>query len=169
MISEKEQNIILIGFMGCGKSTLGKEFASKFNRTFVDMDEEIEKQEGIPVSDIFAQKGEAYFRELESSVLKSFQSKTNSVISTGGGTPCFNNNMEIINRLGKSVYIKLNPETLVERLKEEKSKRPLIADLSESELLVFIQSKLDERKKYYLEANIVLEGTKANVHSLLLG
>jgi len=169
MISEKEQNIILIGFMGCGKSTLGKEFASKFNRTFVDMDEEIEKQEGIPVSDIFAQKGEAYFRELESSVLKSFQSKTNSVISTGGVTPCFNNNMEIINRLGKSVYIKLNPETLVERLKEEKSKRPLIADLSESELLVFIQSKLDERKKYYLEANIVLEGTKANVHSLLLG
>lgn len=167
MTSESKTNIILIGFMGCGKSTLGKKIAEKLSFSFVDMDAEIEKQEKISISEIFKTKGEEHFRALEHQMLLSFVSKTNLVISTGGGTPCFYNNMEIINSIGKSIYIDLPAETLAQRLENEKSKRPLIADLSKEELLLYIQKKLNERKAFYALAQIEFSPVESSDSQLI--
>jgi shikimate kinase len=155
--NSKRENIILVGFMGCGKSTLGKQIAKDLSMEFMDMDDEIENMECLSVAEIFKKHGETYFRNLETALLKSFQSQTGLVISTGGGAPCFNDNMTTINSIGKSVYIKLSPEVLVDRLKNEKSKRPLIANLSDKELLEFIEGKLKVRESFYLLANEIDE------------
>jgi shikimate kinase len=149
MSSLKNNNIVLIGFMGCGKTTLGKKLAKDLNMNFVDMDEEIELQERKSISAIFEEKGEEGFRILETNYLKELEGKKGLIVSTGGGAPCFNNNMKLINSIGKSVYIKLTPEELVKRLLNEQQKRPLVANLNKEELLSFIEQKLDVRKMSY--------------------
>jgi len=167
MKNKNKGNIILIGFMGCGKSTLGKQLALKLSMDFVDMDGEIEKQENESISQIFATKGGAYFRKLETQLLKSYQAKSNLVISTGGGAPCFNNNMKLINSIGKSVYIKLPAEILVNRLKNEKSKRPLIAEMTNESLLVFVQNKLEERESFYGLADVYFDNNESELNDLV--
>ena len=141
--------------MGCGKTTLGREIAQKHDMDFVDMDEQIQEQEGKSIGEIFAEYGEDHFRNLESKLLSSFSKNSNLVISTGGGAPCFNHNMEVINSLGTSVYIKLDADTLSGRLRAEKESRPLISSLSEEELLDFIEIKLAERAFFYEQAHQV--------------
>lgn len=125
------QNIVLVGFMGCGKSTLGKKIAKKLNIPFIDSDQEIERLEGISVSEIFALKGEKYFRKLEHDfLLKLKESQSNTaekiVLSCGGGMPCFFDNMQLLNELGASFYVKLSAFELAKRLTLAKTKRPLI-------------------------------------------
>lgn len=149
------QNIILIGFMGCGKSTLGKKIAKQLNYEFVDMDELIEKSEKKTISKIFEENGEEYFRLQEHQLLQKYVDSTKKLISTGGGAPCFYNNMELINKLGVSIYIKLSPKALVSRLANEKGKRPLINDLSNEELLHFITDSLSKREIFYNQAKII--------------
>ena len=166
-MSKNTKNIVLVGFMGCGKSTLGKKIANKLGKTFVDMDAEIEKQEKVTISQIFETKGEAYFRQLEHDYLKSLVVKNNLVISTGGGTPCFFNNIEIINAIGKSVYIQLSPEALKNRLQNETNKRPLIANLSGIQLLEFITIKLKEREQYYLQSQIIFNASTTEESTLI--
>lgn len=166
------QNVILVGFMGCGKSTLGKKLAKKLNIHFIDSDSEIERLEGIPVSEIFAKKGEEYFRQLEHDFLlqlKASQVHSNSsfVLSCGGGMPCFHDNMNLLQEIGTIFYIKLNAIELTKRLTLAKTIRPLVKGKSEDELLHFIQNKLAERSTFYEKANVVLSGKEQNPTSIL--
>ena len=148
--------IFLVGFMGCGKSTLGKNISTQIGWTFFDLDEYIEKKEGKSISLIFEEQGESYFRKIETICLKELLKFKSCVISCGGGTPCFNNNMEIITREGASVYIKLSPAVLFDRLTLEKNKRPLIADMDDSKMFTYIQEKLNERKMFYEKAEFIV-------------
>lgn len=151
--------VVLIGYMASGKSTIGKMLAEKLNYDFIDLDDYIETSENKQVSDIFKTKGEIYFRKQETHYLKELlQSKNNIVLSLGGGTPCFGDNMDIIlNSNAKSIYLRTSIDTLVERLKTEKSKRPLIAHIETNESLIeFIGKHLFERAAYYNKANVIL-------------
>lgn len=166
------QNVILVGFMGCGKSTLGKKLAKKLNIPFIDSDSEIERLEGNPVSEIFAKKGEKYFRKLENDFLLKLNESQNNipksfVLSCGGGMPCFYDNIEILNELGKSFYVKLSAFELTRRLMLAKTKRPLIEGKTEEELLLFIKNKLSERSVFYEQAKFILIGKEQNIGSIL--
>lgn len=149
--------VFLIGFMGCGKSTFGRKLAKQLQWDFIDLDDYIEQQEGCSISEIFKSKGEVYFRGLETKAVRNSENWNNTVISTGGGTPCFNDNAYFINKIGLSVYMKLTPEVLKNRLEGEKLKRPLIANLSDVELLSFIKNKLSERSADYSKSEIIFE------------
>jgi shikimate kinase len=151
-------NIFLIGFMGCGKSTLAKKLASKTGYRLVDLDHEIERDLGQTVASFFAEKGENAFRELESTTLKSYSGDENSVIATGGGTPCFFDNMDWMNENGQTIYIEMQPHALVKRLEHGKAKRPLIKDLDEAALLHFIEQKVKEREPFYKKAKYIVNG-----------
>jgi shikimate kinase len=159
--------IFLIGYMGSGKTTLGKQLAAKLNYSFIDQDEVIEDIYGMTISDIFAKFGETHFRKTENQTLRDFAENENVVISTGGGAPCFLDNMEIINSIGESVYLNIKPEVLVNRLKHAKNKRPLLKDKSDDELLDFITQKLVERNPFYTKAKHNITGDNIKVDDLL--
>ncbi|MFN5418433.1 MAG: shikimate kinase [Flavobacteriia bacterium] len=166
------QNIILVGFMGCGKSTLGKKIAKKLNIPFIDSDHEIERMEGISISEIFASKGEEYFRNLEHDFLVNLLNTASStsekfVLSCGGGMPCFHENMQLLNQIGTTFYLKLSVQELAKRLTLAKSVRPLVKDKSAEELHSFIDDKLNERKGFYENANFILIGKEQNPTSIL--
>ena len=147
-------NIVLLGYMGCGKSTIGRRLAERLKLRFFDLDELIEEQEGQQISELFASKGELYFRKTEAEVLRSFVAeKDNFVLALGGGTPCYANNMDfLLEQHLKTVYLKVQLKTLVERLRDQKEQRPLISSLNESELTEFIAKHLFERRFYYEKA-----------------
>ncbi|MFN2394901.1 MAG: shikimate kinase [Bacteroidales bacterium] len=150
--------IFLIGFMGSGKSTLGKRLAKKISWDFMDMDKELEEQEGMPVTRIFDEKGEEYFRQQESELLHKLDQARNVVIATGGGVPCYKDNMEIMNSKGVTVYLRMHECSLASRLKNGRIVRPLIRGLEKEELVTFIRKKLDEREPYYNKAHCVIKG-----------
>lgn len=150
--------IFLIGFMGCGKSTLGRKLATKMGYDFIDLDHEIEKEIGSSIGAYFAAQGETIFRTLESKTLKEFDYPTNCVIATGGGTPCYFDNMDWINNNGLSVYIELSPLALAKRLEHGKDKRPLLKDMNEAALIAFITDKLEERGPFYNSAALSISG-----------
>lgn len=149
--------IFLIGFMGSGKSTLGKQLARKLDFKYIDQDEYIEQKTGISVSNYFSQYGEPAFRKMEHESLKELLSKDNVVISTGGGAPCFYNNIDLMNENGIAIYLKLKPEILKSRLKHAQTERPLIKGKTEEELLEFIKTKLLEREPFYMKARHIIE------------
>ncbi len=153
------KRIFLIGFMGAGKTQLGKRIARGLGYSFFDSDREIEKMAGVSIQEIFQTKGEAAFRQLESDWLKNFE-HPNAVISLGGGTPCFNDNITHILATGISIYIQLPPGGLISRLQQSKTIRPLIEPFKHDspKLLVFIENKLAEREPFYLQANITISG-----------
>lgn len=145
--------------MGSGKSTLGNKLANKLNLPFLDLDLLIEKQEHCTIAEVFNKKGEDYFRAIETAVLKdSVVSNQEFVLSLGGGTPCFNNNMEFINENGTSIYLKYNAGILTSRLLVAKQQRPLIADKNEEELKQFVVKLLTQREPFYNQCKIVVEG-----------
>ena len=150
--------IFLIGFMGCGKTTLGRKLASRLGYDFIDLDHVLEAQVGMTIADYFANFGEGAFRNLESSVLKETKYPDNAIVSTGGGLPCFFDNMQWMNAHGKTIYIKLSPKTLAGRLENEKHKRPVLNGRNEKELVVFIEEKLKERDIFYNQASIIADG-----------
>lgn len=150
-------NIILLGFMGVGKSTIGKQLADVLEMDFKDLDDLIEKEEGQTVEGIFELKGETYFRSLEKSLINSLEIN-NTVLSVGGGTPCFNDNMHWLNGLGTTYYLKISPDKLAERLWVKRKKRPLLKDVkSIPELEQFIDDRLRDREKYYMMAENILD------------
>ena len=142
----------LIGFMGTGKSYWGKQWAQAHNLSFYDLDEEIEKLEGEKISQLFDSKGESYFRKKEKETLHSFFTKDNFILSCGGGTPCFYNNMSKMNAAGATIYLKTDIDELVQRLSAEKEIRPLIKDVKDEALKDFILQKLNEREPFYKKA-----------------
>jgi shikimate kinase len=158
--------VYIIGFMGSGKSTAGRKLASLLGWSFVDLDKKIEEYAGMTISEIFSQKGEIHFRNIESELLKSIESGTDIVIATGGGTPCHENNMDFMIESGVTLYLKLTPGQLRNRLYEATAERPLIKGMDKDQLLTFIEEKLAYREKWYSRAEIIVEGINLNVSLL---
>ncbi len=150
--------IALLGYMGSGKSSIGKHLASKLGFNFIDLDSFIEEKEKLTIQELFKKKGEIYFRKIEHEYLKEiYRTKNNIILSLGGGTPCFYGNMEVINSQ-KSIYLKLLPKTLGERLFHKRFKRPLISHLNNKESLTeFVAIHLFERQNFYNKATITLK------------
>jgi shikimate kinase len=158
--------IFLIGFMGCGKTTLGRKLALRLGYELIDLDHLFEAQVGMTIGEYFSKFGEAAFRKLESEVLKQTKYPENAVVSTGGGLPCFFDNMDWMNAHGKTVYIKLSPKTLADRLENEKDKRPVLREHHGDDLVVFIAGKLTEREMFYNQATIVADGLSLTAEKL---
>ena len=159
--------IFLLGFMGSGKSTVGRRLAGRLGYSFIDMDARLEGEHRMIINEIFEKLGEKTFRELESNLLKEMVSLQDTVISTGGGLPCTGNNMDLINRKGVSIYLRMEPAALLNRLSRGKSRRPLIRHLSRQELETFIQEKLREREPVYLRAHHIISGLNFNMDELV--
>lgn len=159
-------NIFLIGFMGSGKSHWGRIWAKGYQLSFIDLDEEIELSFGMKVEDIFEKYSEEKFREMEKFHLKKNENKKGILIACGGGTPCFFDNMDWMLKNGIVVYLNASDRFILEHVKEETKKRPLLKEVSESELLFFIQHKLAEREPTYRRANYILDVQTLNEKSL---
>lgn len=150
--------IFLIGFMGSGKTHWGKQLATKLKIPFFDLDEAIVQNEGKAVKDIFADCGEEYFRMLEKQTLESLIDDNESmVLSCGGGTPCFFNNIETMKKYGVVVWLNTHAEILLQRLMKEKSSRPLLKNIADADMKAYIIRKLNERRMYYEQADVVLD------------
>jgi shikimate kinase len=144
--------IYLTGYMGSGKSTLGRKLARHAGLQFVDMDHYIEKRNCKSVPRIFAEEGEAEFRKKERKALEELSEFTDVVVATGGGAPCFFDNMDIMNRTGITIFLNIDPKILANRLLESKTERPLIKGKSKEELVQFIGETLEKRKEFYTKA-----------------
>jgi shikimate kinase len=149
------KQLFLIGFMGSGKTAIGKRLAPILNMQFLDMDAYIEEKQQKKISELFAEKGESGFREIERLCLHEIANLDNVIISTGGGAPCYFDNMDVMNASGTTIYLKSDPEVLAERLNFCKQNRPLIKDKSLDELRIYVVDKLAEREKWYNQAQII--------------
>lgn len=150
--------IYLIGFMGSGKTTHGKTIARMMGYEFLDLDEWIVRKEGKTIPEIFSEKGESRFRELETEALLATNQLHNVVIATGGGLPCHGNNMQLLKASGLTIYLKLTPEALLNRLRESKTKRPLLEGKSDADMYATIRNMLDEREPWYSQADMTIDG-----------
>ena len=150
--------IVLLGYMASGKSTIGREISKKLDMKFIDLDDYISKREKRSISEIFKVEGEIYFRKIESLYLgEILNSKDSFILSLGGGTPCYSNNMELIlNSEASSIYIKAGIKTLVSRLTAEKNRRPLVAELEDDKLVEFVAKHLFERRFFYEQASMTV-------------
>ena len=152
--------IFLIGFMGSGKSYTGKRLAAALGYDFYDLDALIEAQEGCKIAAIFEEKGEARFRELEQQTLHRTADWEDVVISCGGGTPCFYDNMEWMSARGITIWLDPAVETVLSRLQRKPHKRPLLAGLeTEAQWMEFIERKLEERRPFYEKAQLMYRQT----------
>lgn len=146
------QPIFLIGFMGSGKTTLGRALSRATGLQFVDLDELVEEREAMTVREIFAMRGEDGFRRAERAALEAVADAGDTIIACGGGTPCFFDNVEMMNRCGITVFLDASIPRLHERLIEGRAKRPLIAGMTDTELLDYIQKALQHRMPHYTKA-----------------
>lgn len=162
-----KMRIYLIGYMGCGKSTLGKKLAKHAGLQFIDMDHYIEKRNCKTVPQIFAEDGEAEFRKKERKALEELSEFSNVVIATGGGAPCFFDNVELMNRTGKTIYLNIDPKILADRLMKSKTERPLIKGKSKEELVAFIDETLKKRNEFYLQAHYRITQPDVNLDEIL--
>jgi shikimate kinase len=153
--------------MGSGKSTAGKKIASHLNWSFIDLDKKIEEHTGKTIPEIFSQDGENYFREIETMLLRDFKSASDTVISTGGGTPCHSDNMNFMLETGLTLYLKLTPAELKSRLSGSKGKRPLIKDIDNKNLIDFIEEKLRDRERWYDRSDIIIQGIDLDINLLV--
>lgn len=149
--------IFLIGFMGCGKTYWGRKLSDKLNVPFMDLDDKVEEHEGKSIPAIFEDEGEEYFRFLEKDVLHLLtESHESFVMATGGGTPCFYNNIDYLKKHGTVVWINCSTDCLYKRLLEAKDSRPLLKDIPDSGLKSYIVKKYSGRKIFYQKANVIL-------------
>ena len=160
-------NIVLMGYMASGKSAIGKVLAKKLNLQFIDLDVFIEENEGVTISELFQTKGEIYFRIKEGEYLKEILEKNkNTVISCGGGTPCYGNNLEIIKKYSISFYLKASMNTIFERLKNETSERPLVATIGIENLKEYIAKHLFERNEFYEKSNYTISVDNKTIETI---
>lgn len=150
--------IFLIGFMGSGKTHWGKQLAERLQLSFYDLDEVIVQSEQMNIPEIFAAKGEEYFRNREKEMLEKLVDENPSmVVSCGGGTPCFFNNIEFMKKYGTVVWLNTAVDVLLQRLMKERNERPLLKDISDEDLRHYILRKLNERRIYYEQADVVID------------
>ncbi|MBT4344660.1 MAG: shikimate kinase [Flavobacteriales bacterium] len=164
--------IFIIGFMGVGKSTIGKQLALQMNVNFVDVDKEIELSEETSIAEIFNERGEEYFRKIESRIIRRLQ--PNSIIACGGGLPCYNDNIKYINDKGVSIYLYADESNILKRIKKNIANRPLINDIKKKDLKSYVKSKVRERSDIYNKANFTINTNNKSeteiltqIHSLL--
>ncbi len=161
--------IFLIGFMGSGKTHWGKQLATQMKIPFYDLDEEITKKENLSVAEIFSQSGEEAFRNKEREVLETLiDDNASMVLSCGGGTPCFFNNIERMKKYGVVVWLNTHIEILLQRLIKEKEKRPLIREIGDDDLRSYIIRKLNERRMYYEQADVIVDNENSIAMSELI-
>jgi shikimate kinase len=158
--------IVLLGYMGAGKTTVGRLLADHMSIPFIDLDQIIEANDDRSILEIFQMKGEAYFRRLEALYLESILQLPKGVLSTGGGTPIFGDNMELIKSQSTSVYLKWSEKALAERLINELDHRPILKDLDEYEIEEFIQTHLAKRAEYYEQANFIIDCDNKSVQEI---
>lgn len=152
------KRIFLVGYMCAGKTTIGTELAQRLGYQFIDLDQYIEQQEGKTVSAIFAEKGEAYFRQLERKTLFDIFLQEKVVIATGGGTPCQADNMALMNQNGTTIFLNPSIDELVARLEIGKHTRPLLKDKTNAEMHRFIEQMMQQRLPYYQQAQYTCTG-----------
>jgi shikimate kinase len=156
--------IFLIGFMGVGKSTIGKKLASQMNMEFRDLDRELIKEKSMSIDDIFSYFGEDFFREAEHDYLLRLKEEDHFVLACGGGTPCFHNNMELMNSEGVTIYLQAGLGFISSRLRQSKTVRPLFKNLSESGRDEALRALFARRQAFYKQAKITI-----NVEKLAIG
>lgn len=154
---------VLIGYMGSGKSTLATRLAQEWNLPLLDLDQELEQKLEASIPEIMQEKGEIYFRKQERQMLEKLLIKENYVLSTGGGTPCYYDNIDLINSQATSVYLSSSVKVLVQRLEKERLSRPLLAHLEASELPEFVAKHLFERARFYQQAHLTIPSTRPGV------
>ena len=154
-----KKNIFLIGFMGAGKSTIARCLHSHHGMEWLEMDKEIEKSEGMPISEIFRRKGEEYFRELETGLLLSLESRSNTVVSCGGGVPLRPCNVEAMKKSGIVVFLTARPETILERVKDSHD-RPLLEGHKDVEYIAGLLSKRLEKYEAAADVQIATDGRR---------
>ena len=157
--------LYLIGFMGVGKTTIGKQIAALNKVIFIDTDSQIEKETSKSIKEIFETDGEIAFRKLETDTIRSINRK--AIIACGGGLPAHNNNIEYLKHKGTVIYLKASTETLIKRLEKNKNKRPLISNLTNEERLEFIRKILKERGETYKQADYTIETDNKTVKEVL--
>ncbi|MBT6650656.1 MAG: shikimate kinase [Flavobacteriales bacterium] len=157
--------LYLIGFMGVGKTTIGKQIAAFNKVVFIDTDSQIEKETSKSIKEIFETDGEIAFRKLETDTIRSINRK--AIIACGGGLPAHNNNIEYLKHKGTVIYLKASTETLIKRLEKNKNKRPLISKLTNDKLLEFIRKILKEREETYKQADYTIETDNKTVKEVL--
>jgi len=150
--------IYLVGYMGCGKSTMGRKLAGLLNLNFIDLDKYIKERYFKTIPLIFEEEGEKGFREKERHSLIEVSQYENVVVGTGGGTPCFFDNMDVMNLSGITIYISPDIDTLANRILKSKTERPLITGKSREELIAFINDALEKRSPFYEKAKIIIRG-----------
>ena len=155
--------VYIIGFMGSGKTTTGFKLAGLLGWDFTDLDKCIEEETGMTIPEIFSLHGEDWFRNVESKILRNLKPLKNEVVSTGGGTPCYRDNMDFMLDTGLTIYLKLTPGQLKSRLSGTNGERPLLKDLGDDGLLEFIEENLAIREKWYNRAELNFNGFDTDV------
>lgn len=158
--------IFLIGYMGSGKTTVGRILARQYGIEHIDLDWRIEQRFHTKISDMFAEIGEDGFRRRERNMLQEIMCMEDVVVSVGGGTPCFFDNMEQMNSAGYTIYLQCNIGVLVERIMRSQAKRPIVANKTKEELEVFVAEHLAEREKFYLKAQYVWNAVEMDLDEL---
>jgi len=165
------KRIFLIGYMGAGKTTVGKDLAERTGLSFIDLDNYIESRFHKTVGQLFEEKGESGFREIEHRLLQEVASFEDIIVSTGGGAPCYLDNMEYMNNMGTTIYLKVSVDELVKRLELCKHTRPILKNRSGEELKEFITESLERRSLFYEQASIIFDAevmlTEADVESIV--
>ncbi|MEZ5004414.1 MAG: shikimate kinase [Chitinophagales bacterium] len=160
--------LFLIGFMGSGKSYTGRHLSAQLNIPFIDMDDAIEKQQGKSVSQIFEEEGEYFFRGLEHQFLLDIDPEESQIIATGGGAPCYHDNMELMNSIGTTIFIDTPKEKIAKRLAKGIHRRPLLTGMNEMDLEFFYDKKMEERRPIYEMANFQIQHQDIEVLSKLI-
>jgi len=152
--------------MGSGKSTTGKKLARRLSFRFVDLDPYIEEKEGKSIPEIFQKETESGFRAMEKQYLRSLNPTENTIVATGGGTPCFNDNIDFMNQTGLTIYLKMNAKQLLFRLTQKHQERPLLNNKNKEELKTYIKELLPKREEYYEKAKWSINGFNLHIPSL---
>lgn len=150
--------LFLVGYAGSGKSTIARRIARRLGLRVVDTDKCVEEQVGASVADIFLYEGEEYFRRLERKVVEELASDADLIVATGGGLPTWSDNMELLNRMGITIYLRRKPEQILSRLSAYgREKRPMFRGKNDEELLAFMHEQLAQREVYYAASKIVVD------------
>lgn len=160
--------IFLIGLMGSGKSFLGEKISQSIQLPFLDLDAEIEKQEGLPVSKIFSAKGQEYFRTIEAVALRKHSERKEFVMATGGGTPCFHDNMNFIIQTGTSIFLNTPVKEILKRLNgPQKKQRPLLEDVQDNDVEQTLEEMLQNRLPFYEKADFTVSGATVSASDII--